>query len=63
MTIGKTFIALGHFQNARPHLEEATRLLERDLGPDHERTLEATFNLVEALGYWGYAQDAVKLAR
>ncbi len=40
-TIGRSYQGLGHFGEAEPHLRAALALLRRNLGDEHERTLEA----------------------
>ena len=61
-TIGNTYCSLGEYGQAQQHHERARELRERELGPEHPRTLASMNNLAGAICQGRYA-EAEKLHR
>ena len=58
-TIGKAYLGLGEYDQAKSHLEAAYTALDGLLGPEDARTLECTTNLADmycGLGEYGKAE-------
>ncbi|MHC4416860.1 MAG: tetratricopeptide repeat protein [Planctomycetota bacterium] len=62
-TLGNTYVSLGHYAEAEPHLERALRLRRSELGPDHDHTLDsmsALFMLYSEQGRFKEAEALIK---
>jgi serine/threonine protein kinase/tetratricopeptide (TPR) repeat protein len=58
LSIGRTYITLGMFEEAKPHVDRAVQLLTENLGPRAERTLRARRQQGEMLQFRGLATEA-----
>jgi serine/threonine protein kinase/Flp pilus assembly protein TadD len=57
-TIGGTYLELGDYRRAGPHLRKALALHEAQLGPDHPDTLTSRFGVAKLLAFQGKYKEA-----
>jgi serine/threonine protein kinase/Tfp pilus assembly protein PilF len=62
-TIGQTYLALGEYPKAEPHLRRALEVARAALGPEHPRTLRGLSSLAELLRARGALAEAETTAR
>jgi len=63
LTLGRAYRGLGDVDLALPHLREAIRIRERELGPEHRETLEARSEyatLLETTDQWEEAEQELR---
>jgi serine/threonine protein kinase/tetratricopeptide (TPR) repeat protein len=61
LTLGNTFLQLGEYRRAEPHLARAVQLRQRHLPADHPQTLRATDSLAVTYQRLGKLQEALRL--
>ena len=62
-TIGTTYMALGLYEDADTHLQEAWNLQHRLLGNEHRETLHSRASIAELAGSRGHLKEAETIAR
>ncbi|MHC4425321.1 MAG: tetratricopeptide repeat protein [Planctomycetota bacterium] len=60
-TLGKTYLNLGKYKKAKPHLERALQLRQKHLGEEHPDTAASIFKLGELYYRQGRSDEAVPL--
>ena len=61
--IGRSYLRLGQFSKAEPHLRRNLEIRRKELGPEDPATLHALQNIALLLGYQGKYAESEQLVR